>query len=214
MLGSFAAGKLIANRGDLKRRAVNFKRGQELRLTPELRIKIEQIINGSQAAFEASAIGVVRNLREAWASAGFNHVGRARYYEWMRDMALDLKGQGALFGYPLITNYADALKLMVADLEEPSPRLHKIIGLNIDAIASVLGWRILGPGGDAERRVAEALRDAYLHFRVNGTAKLGDAALARKVAKAVRKLDATETVPQPLAGTARVWPMGEQPEKR
>src|SRR3546814_12847498 len=77
------------------------------------------------------------NLKDAWGSAAFNTIGRARYYEWISDIALELKGQGSLFGYPLVTLYADNLKNLTTNLTQASPRLQAIIGLNIDALGKI-----------------------------------------------------------------------------
>lgn len=214
MLDPFTAGRMIANRGELKRRAVNFRRGHELRLTPELRGKIEQVIVNTQGEFETAAIQALGNMRDAWNSAAFNQIGRANYYEWIHDLALEMKGQGGLFNYPLLTLYADVLKQLTDGLNEPSPRLHRIIGLNIDAIGVVIANRLSGPGGVLERKVAEALRDAHAHFRLGSAA---DGNVARRVASAVRQLDGeAQNVGGPAAGgkqevlppvdTARQWP--------
>src|SRR3546814_8225890 len=78
-------------------------------------------------------------------------IGRARYYEWISDIALELKGQGSLFGYPLVTLYADNLKNLTTNLTQASPRLQAIIGLNIDALGIILRRRITGPGNTLER---------------------------------------------------------------
>lgn len=120
MIDPYAAGRLIANRGDLKRRAVNYKRGQDMRMTPELRGKIETVMIETQADFEHAAIDSLRNLKDAWGSAAFNTIGRARYYEWIHDLALELKGQGSLFNFPLVTLYADTLKNLTANLTQAS----------------------------------------------------------------------------------------------
>jgi len=212
MSETFVPSRTISDRGELRRRAVNFRRGQELRLTPELRGKIEQVIVDTQNAFERAAETALANMRDAWNSAAFTPVGRTKYYEWLHDLALEMKGQGGLFNYPLITLYADCLKQLTHGLVDVPTNLHRIIGLNIDAMAVVLHKRIVGPGGSVERKVVEALRDAYAHFRLG--APSGDkAALARRVATAVRKLDtktedgARQEVLPPLAETGREWPL-------
>lgn len=207
MIDPYAAARLIANRGELRRKAVNFKRGQDVRLTPELRGKIEKVIVETQADFEANASDALRNLKDAWNSASLNSVGRARYYEWICDLALELKGQGSLFGYPLVTLYADVLKNFTAGLTHPTPRLHAIIGLNIDALGIIIRRRISGPGSMLERRVAEALREAYVKMRLRAPS---EAAVEHKVATAVRQLDGKRpTVAAPeLKDTARQWPAG------
>lgn len=208
MIDPYAAGRLIANRGDLKRRAVNYKRGQDMRMTPELRGKIETVMIETQADFEHAAIDSLRNLKDAWGSAAFNTIGRARYYEWIHDLALELKGQGSLFNFPLVTLYADTLKNLTANLTQASPRLHAIIGLNIDALNIIVRRRITGPGSVLERRVAEALREAYVKMRLRAPS---DAAIEKKVASAVRQLDgkreAVVAAPE-IKDTARQWPKG------
>jgi hypothetical protein len=210
MIDPYAAARLIANRGDLKRKAVNFKRGQDVRLTPELRGKIEKAIINNQGEFEAAAIESWRTLKEAWGSAAFNSIGRARYYEWIHDLALELKGQGGMFGYPLVTLYADTLKNLCAGLSQPSTRLHAIIGLNIDALGIIIRRRISGPGSVLERRVAEALREAHVRMRLRQPA---DVAVEKKVATAVKKLDDKRPSIEPpeLKGTGREWPQGTRP---
>ncbi|WP_341910644.1 hypothetical protein [Ferrovibrio terrae] len=208
MFDPHAAGRLIANRGDLKRKAVNFTRGHDVRLSPDLRGKIEKVIVKNQAEFEASAREMLHTLKEAWGSASFNSIGRARYYEWIRDLALELKGQGSLFGYPLVTLYADSLKNLCDGLTNPTHRLHAIIGLNIDALGIIIRRRVTGPGSVLERRVAEAFREAYLKMRLR---QPSDVAMEHKVAHAVRELDkprpAAARAPE-LKDTGREWPNG------
>lgn len=203
----YAAGRLIANRGDLKRKAVNFRQGQDVRLNPDLRGRIEKVMIETQADFEKAAAQAFGNLKDAWGSAAFNTIGRARYYEWISDIALELKGQGSLFGYPLVTLYADNLKNLTTNLTQASPRLQAIIGLNIDALGIILRRRITGPGSTLERRVAEALREAYVKMRLRAPSEI---AIEHKVATAVRQLDggkppATAAVPD-LKNTGRQWP--------
>lgn len=208
MFDPYAAGRLIANRGDLKRKAVNYKRGHDVRLSAELRGQIEKVIVKNQAEFEAAAIETLQTLKEAWGSAKFNSISRARYYEWIHDLALELKGQGSLFGYPLITLYADSLKNLCAGLSQPSTRLHAIIGLNIDALGIIIRRRISGPGSVLERRVAEAFREAHVKMRLRQPSEV---AMEHKVAHAVRQLDAKRpsTVKNPdLKETGRQWPNG------
>lgn len=208
MFDPYAAGRLIANRGDLKRKAVNYKRGHDVRLSAELRGQIEKVIVKNQAEFEAAAVETLQTLKEAWGSAKFNSISRARYYEWIHDLALELKGQGSLFGYPLITLYADSLKNLCAGLSQPSTRLHAIIGLNIDALGIIIRRRISGPGSVLERRVAEAFREAHVKMRLRQPSEV---AMEHKVAHAVRQLDARRpsTVKNPdLKETGRQWPNG------
>lgn len=203
MFDPYAAGRLIANRGDLKRKAVNYKRGHDMRLSPELRGQIEKVIVQTQAEFETAARETLVTLKEAWGSAKFNSISRARYYEWIHDLALELKGQGSLFSYPLVTLYADSLKNLCGGLTSPTPRLHAIIGLNIEALGIIIRGRITGPGSMLERRVAEAFREAYVKMRLR---QPNDAAMEHRVAHAVRELDAKRSMPPNPAQAGLVQP--------
>src|SRR3546814_11722452 len=103
-----------------------------------------------------------------------------RISDWSSDVcSSDL----SLFGYPLVTLYADNLKNLTTNLTQASPRLQAIIGLNIDALGIILRRRITGPGSTLERRVAEALREAYVKMRLRAPSEI---AIEHKVATAGR----------------------------
>jgi hypothetical protein len=200
----YAAGRLIGNRSDLKRRLAGTGPGQA-RSGMDSRSGEKPKVE-TQADFEAASAAAFGNLKDAWSSAAFNTIGRARYYEWISDIALELKGQASLFGYPLVTLYADNLKNLTVNLTQASPRLHAIIGLNIDALGIILRRRITGPGSTLERRVAEALREAYVKMRLRAPSEI---AIEHKVATAVRQLDSGKRpaqAPQDLQNTGRRWP--------
>jgi hypothetical protein len=201
----YAAGRLVANRGDLRRKTVNTGLGLDARAGTDARGRTDRPKIETQADFEAASAVSFANLKDAWGSAAFNTIGRARYYEWISDIALELKGQASLFGYPLLTLYADNLKNLTVNLTQASPRLHAIIGLNIDALGIILRRRITGPGSTLERRVAEALREAYVKMRLRAPSEI---AIEHKVATAVRQLDSGKRqAPAPdLQNTGRRWP--------
>ena len=65
------------------------------------------------------------------------------------DIAHNLKGQGASFGYPLITAVAESLLGFLGGLSEADARLMKIALAHVGAMRTVLDKDIRGEGGAA-----------------------------------------------------------------
>ena len=74
----------------------------------------------------------------------------------------NIKGQGASFGYPLVTRIAQSLcKLLGAKHDIGGPML-RVVQAHVDALKLVLDQKIEGPGGETGEKLAsrlEALAD-------------------------------------------------------
>jgi len=68
-------------------------------------------------------------------------------------VAHDMKGQGATFGYPLVTRIAQALCRRI----EQDPDAVAAIGAHVAALARVVGDRLMDDGGEVGRRLLEDL---------------------------------------------------------
>lgn len=71
--------------------------------------------------------------------------------------ALDLKGQGGSFGYMLITEIGQLLKIFTEGLQTVGPRDVEIILAHIGAMKTVLDQGIRGDGGDVGRAIVAGL---------------------------------------------------------
>ena len=112
------------------------------------------------------ALADVKKARAALASAVDDPAGRHQHVEAIFRVAHDLKGQGASFGFPLITKIGHSLCTLTRDrmLDYQAKHLD-LAKAHVDAIELVLTKNITGDGGKVgaelvarlEQRVAEAL---------------------------------------------------------
>lgn len=103
--------------------------------------------------FEMSLASVVAELEAAVEMLGRDDRALVR----CRRLAHDLRGQGATFGYPLLSEFAGSLTRLLAEGREGDPLLGQLAGLHVKAIAAVAHGRITGDGGD----VGRGLRDGF-----------------------------------------------------
>jgi chemotaxis protein histidine kinase CheA len=112
------------------------------------------------------ALADVARARRALANAVADEPGRRGHIEELFRVAHDLKGQGASFGYPLVTRLGDSLCQLTRDrtLEYESRHLD-LARSHLDAVQLVLTKEIKGDGGQVgadlvaklQRLVDEAL---------------------------------------------------------
>ena len=89
------------------------------------------------------AEGDVRKLTECFAR--LEAEGGADPLATLFAVAHDMKGQGATFGYPLLTRIGQALCRLI----EHEPDSIAAIGAHVAALARVVGERMTGDGGEA-----------------------------------------------------------------
>jgi len=108
----------------------------------------------------------VDRARKALEAAASDPAQRARHVEEMFRVAHDLKGQGASFGYPLVTKLADSLCRLTRDRKLSYGDQHlDLAKAHLDAVQLVLAKEIKGEGGQLgadlaaklDRRVTELL---------------------------------------------------------
>jgi chemotaxis protein histidine kinase CheA len=119
------------------------------------------------------ALADVGRARAALASAAEDPAQRARQVEALFRIAHDLKGQGASFGFPLITKIGQSLCVLTRDRGHDYQAGHlDLAKSHLDAIELVLAKGIKGEGGKVgaelvaklERRGAEmGRRDSGLN---------------------------------------------------
>jgi hypothetical protein len=85
---------------------------------------------------------------------------RRKTLDAIRSLAQELKGQGATFGYPLVTSFA----LSLQDCAGPSAPLTdshvEIVKAHVDSIAAVVKDRVKGLGGQVGKDLTEQLKAA------------------------------------------------------
>lgn len=84
-----------------------------------------------------------------------NPQSRRECFGKIREIAHDLRGQGATFGYPLITAFADSLYKFARLRGQPTDNHVELIKAHIDGMRAVISNRVSGDGGE----IGQALRD-------------------------------------------------------
>lgn len=79
-------------------------------------------------------------------------------------IAHELRGQGGIFGYPLMTQFGKSLYEQTHDGAEASPALLDLIKAHIDLIRAVTKDRIKGDGGEMGKQLMTSLNEAKKKF--------------------------------------------------
>ncbi len=77
--------------------------------------------------------------------------------ERMRDISHNMKGQGANFGYPLMTRIGASLNRYLGENSELGDGVVALLKAHVAALGTVLGKEIHGDGGETGRALAERL---------------------------------------------------------
>lgn len=145
---------------DLKRKAVNFRKGVDLNLGPTELRRIETLIHRSSDRFSQEALARVRTLRHTIDDVTDSPDGRPNFLSMVRRASQDLKGLGGSFGYPLLSAVARSLYNFVQHRQTADDNQLLVIRLHLDTIYVVLLQRISEPKGSIESELIEALQIA------------------------------------------------------
>ncbi len=86
------------------------------------------------------------------------------HFETMNRVALELRGQGGIFGYPLITQFGKSLYDITGQDAEIRPSLMDLIDSHIDLVKVVITQKISGDGGDTGKELLKSLIEAKKKF--------------------------------------------------
>lgn len=154
----------IAPPQELKRKAVNFKRGTSLQLEPEVLKKLEQVVERATDNFSIEVAEKLKELRAALEEVA-GGAEAAPIMRRIRSLSLEIKGMGTMFKYPLLTAFAKTLNDFVQDMDDPTDIQLDIIAAQIDALYVVMANRIQGGGGRTEAQLLEALAVATRKYK-------------------------------------------------
>jgi hypothetical protein len=156
--------QIIQPSGELRKRAVNYKKGFSVELTSSEMIQLEKVVNKSKDRFVSAVVEKLQSLRagaQAVAEDGLTIPGFLKMAE--RD-SFDIKGLGGTFDFPLLSQVAKSLNDYVRGLTNVTKVQIEIIALHVDALYVILGQHITGAGGATEAEVLSALLQATRKF--------------------------------------------------
>lgn len=166
--------QIIPPRADLKKKAVNFTTGLDLRLTPELVRRLERVVHESRDRFTKDIGDRLAVMRRQLAETGADPDEQRALVGRIYESSLEIKGAGGTIGYDLLTQIGKSLNDFVYGLSRLDARQVRVVGLHIDALYVVLANRVTGRGGIIESAVVEAFGEARRKFRPAGSAEDGD----------------------------------------
>lgn len=149
---------------DLRRKAVNFKRGFSLQLEPEVVKKLEAVVEKATDSFTVEVAEKLKQLRAAVMNLESEEAAIFALRE-IRNVSLEIKGMGGMFKYPLLTAFAKSLNDFAVAIGAPTEIQRDIIAAQIDALYVVMANRIQGGGGRIEKELLDALTIATQRHR-------------------------------------------------
>lgn len=150
---------------DLRRKAVNFKKGFKLKLEPEELKRLEAVVEKATDQFTVEVAEKLKLLRLSLDDVARGAIGSDQAMQAIRTASLEIKGMGGMFKYPLLTAFAKSLNDFTKDMGIPSPIQLDIIAAQIDALYVVMARRIQGSGTKVEAQLLEALEQAARKHR-------------------------------------------------
>lgn len=157
--------QIIPPRPDLRRKAVNYSKGFDLKLSPAMVQKLEQVVHKARDNFTADIADRLVAMRKALRDAGESPEQAAETLALVYMNSLEIKGAGGTIGYDLLTAIGKSLNDFVTGMNGLDRRRADIIDLHIDALYVVLANRITGRGGPTEAAVLKAFSAVRTKFK-------------------------------------------------
>lgn len=150
---------------ELRRKAVNFKKGFKLKLEPEEIKKLEAVVEKATDQFTVEVADKLRALRLALNDVAQGHIAATPAMQAIRSISLEIKGMGGMFKYPLLTAFAKSLNDFTKDMAVPTPTQLDIIAAQIDALYVVMANRLQGTNSEIAFQLLKALDEATRKFK-------------------------------------------------
>ena len=126
-------------------------------IADEVMAKAEAAIDRLAAEYPRHAIRDIMNLRHCAEKMAGDRDSRTIHYGEILRIAHDMRGQGALFGYPLITRCAGSLCRATRLLEAHDPAILDIVRAHVAALQAILETGVTGMEDRSALAVATGL---------------------------------------------------------
>jgi len=122
----------------------------------------EEQLERAALDFTTWALGYVRKLSEHCEKAleADPEGGRGSHFQEINLLALELRGQGGTFGYPLTSTFGKMLYDPTGEGCREDDNAVGIVKAHVDAIGAVLREKVAGDGGDIGRALLGSLKKA------------------------------------------------------
>ena len=156
--------QIIQPTGELRKRAVNYKKGFSVELTSSEMVQLQKVVHNSKDKFVTAVGEKLKSLREAANAVGDDAMSIPGFLKLAEKDSLEIKGLGGTFDFPLLTQVAKSLNDYLRGLKNVTKVHLDIVTLHIDALYVILAQHITGQGGATEAEVLSALLQATRKF--------------------------------------------------
>jgi hypothetical protein len=156
--------QVIQPTGELRKRAVNYKKGFSVELTSSEMIQLEKVVHQSKDRFVSAVVEKLQSLRAAAQAVTDDGLSIPAFLKSVERDSFEMKGLGGTFDFPLLTQVAKSLNDYVRGLRNIGKVQVDIIILHVDALYVILARHITGEGGATEAEVLSALLQATRKF--------------------------------------------------
>lgn len=172
------SGKDIAATKNSKKRVWVFKLPKQMKtkLTTGFTDSDGPLIDPALIAAVEEKIASMEGDYADWVQVSIKEMGKAhrgmvkdpstseQHMATVNRVALELRGQGGIFGYPLMTKFGKSLYDTTMPGTDPSSQLLDLIEAHIDLIKVVMNQKIKGDGGPVGRDLLNSLKQAKKKF--------------------------------------------------
>jgi len=131
---------------------------------PEMLKAAEDKIQNMETDYADWVKESIEELQQAHHRAVEDPEQAAEQFATLNTMALELRGQGGIFGYPLISQFGKSLYDITKESATVTPQLLDLIDSHIDLVKVVINQKIAGDGGETGRQLLQSLAEAKRKF--------------------------------------------------
>lgn len=133
-------------------------------IPPELLAQAEQALEKMSEDYPDWVAKLIDKLGDQHRRCVDTPEQRRSYFEELRNVAHDMRGQGGTFGYPLISEMAESLYHFTGPASGMSDNHVEIIKAHIDAMRAVIKNRVKGDGGEVGAQLLKGLEVAIKKY--------------------------------------------------
>lgn len=140
--------------------------GESVDISPEALAAAESALSEMSEDYPDWVSQLIDQLDDCRRKCDEEPDNRRTFFEEIKVIAHDMKGQGGTFGYPLISTFSDSLYGFSNITKNFTDNHVKLIKAHIDAMRAVISSRIKGDGGEIGAELTKGLQIAIQKHKV------------------------------------------------
>ncbi|HEY8192161.1 MAG TPA: hypothetical protein VIG74_07030, partial [Alphaproteobacteria bacterium] len=134
-------------------------------IDPQILQMAEEFIAANQIDFTPHAEKILQKLAAAIKVAKKQDRAERAVIDTISGPIMELKANGAMFRYFLVTEIADVMLTFLENIDELNDDAFEIIGVHQKTLEAILSNVLMGDGGKEGRALAQELYDACNRYR-------------------------------------------------